>query len=80
MVDMCIVCRRPKAEHAAGSECPPRVTYFTPCTHPRQQGTAAMGVDGMGWSDMTCMDCGERFMFGTAPGQENTVRAQWRRE
>lgn len=67
MKDMCMVCERPRSEHEASSACPPYTTYFTPCKHERTQGSMAVGMDGVRWSDITCMDCYERFVTGTPP-------------
>lgn len=67
MKDMCINCRRPREEHIEGTLRCPTSTYFTPCKHPNRQGMGAISFDGTGWSDSTCMVCGDRQVIGQPP-------------
>lgn len=63
--EQCRYCRRPKSEHEQTSEglrCR-TVQFFAPCEHKRRTGTGWAGSDGKGGSDMTCDDCGERFLW-----------------
>jgi hypothetical protein len=71
---MCSVCKCRKSSHQERGTplrlwCPPRQTEFSACVHPRSQGSMGMSHDGKnGWSDCTCMDCGERIVSGNPPG------------
>lgn len=76
MDEICAICRQPRGAHSAGSmHCPPRSTTFTPCKHPNRLGSGAMSSDGTGWSDSTCMVCGDRQVIGTPPYSTNTSGA-----
>jgi hypothetical protein len=71
LTEKCGICRRPKGDHwlaGAGKYQCPVVTYFSPCRHERRQGSGAISVDGTGWSDETCQNCGTRLVIGNPPG------------
>lgn len=81
MVDLdqrCGICRLPKGKHwvTAGPryQCPVE-TFFTPCLHRNRQGIGAIGTAGMSYSDTTCMDCGDRIVFGTPPDSQSDAGA-----
>lgn len=73
LTQRCGICRLPKGEHflnGGRAQCPPKVTFFTPCLHRTRQGTGVISMDGKGWTDETCSDCGERIVVGNPPGYQ----------
>lgn len=60
----CALCGQPESKHFGPKRVCPRETYFTPCKHPNRSGMGAMSSDGTGWSDTTCMACGDRQVIG----------------